>query len=161
MKFKKGTARGYRTHKVPKINPAETPFTIHLSNHWSDVSDPDVIPACRQFALQNESHYENHKKLILTSRSDATKLYFTNPKLLLKTTQIFFNMYWFPRICGFHRMSKGHKYFQFRQSPDQTNDIFFLKFPQNLHWDLFWVFSIKWEISWKVWFHHSWAPMEL
>ena len=24
--------------------------------------------------------------------------------------------------------------------PDQTNDIFFLKFQQNLHWGLFWVF---------------------
>ena len=60
MKFKKGTTRGYRKHKVPKISPVETPFNIHLNNHRSDVSDPDVVPACRQFALQNESHYEKH-----------------------------------------------------------------------------------------------------
>ena len=51
MKFKKGTACGYRTHKLSKISPAETPFNIHLNNHQSEVSDTNVILACRRFAM--------------------------------------------------------------------------------------------------------------
>ena len=46
------------------MSTAEIPFNIHLNNHRPDVSDPNVIPACRQFAKSNHD-FNTHTKFTL------------------------------------------------------------------------------------------------
>ena len=73
MKFKKGTAGGYRTHKVSKISPAETPFNIHLNNHQSEVSDTNVILACRRFAQSNHDFNTDAKFTLIERIKNGNK----------------------------------------------------------------------------------------
>lgn len=49
---------------MSKISPAETLFNIHLNNHQSDVSGPNVIAASRQFAQSNHD-FNTHTKFTL------------------------------------------------------------------------------------------------
>ena len=49
------------------MSTAEIPFNIHLNNHRPDVSDPNVIPACRQFAKSNHD-FNTHTKFTLIER---------------------------------------------------------------------------------------------
>ena len=47
---------------MSKISLAETPFSSHLNNHRSDVSDSNVIPACRHFSQSNHD-FNTHAKI--------------------------------------------------------------------------------------------------
>ena len=47
---------------MSKISLAETPLSIHLNNHRSDVSDANVIPACRHFSQSNHD-FNTHAKI--------------------------------------------------------------------------------------------------
>ena len=47
---------------MSKISLAETQCNIHLNNHRSDVSDPNVIPACRHFSQSNHD-FNTHAKI--------------------------------------------------------------------------------------------------
>ena len=46
----------------------------------------------------------------------------------------------FSQACSFRRMLMNHKNFPFRQIPDKTNDMIFLKSPKTLFLDRFWSF---------------------
>ena len=56
---------------MSKISLAETPFNIHLNNYQSDVSDPNVTPACRHFSQSNHD-FNTHAK-IHTNLKDKKK----------------------------------------------------------------------------------------
>ena len=50
--------------KIPYVGKAETPFNIRLNYRRSDVSDPNAIPAYRQFN-QNNHKFNNDTKFTL------------------------------------------------------------------------------------------------
>ena len=46
----------------------------------------------------------------------------------------------FSQACSFRKMLMNHKNFRFRQVPDKTNDLIFLKSPKTLFLGHFWSF---------------------
>ena len=51
--------------KIQYVDKAETPFSIRLNKHRSDVTDQDAIPACRHFVWENQN-FNTYAKFNLT-----------------------------------------------------------------------------------------------
>ena len=61
----------------------------------------------------------------------------------------------FTQACSFRRMLINHKNFHFKQIPDKTDDVFFLKSPKSMFSDHFWSFLPDGDFFQKIRFCHT------